>query len=83
MCCAVVKVGQDAARIGISLKGCAAYVTWPPCTRCARSLVQAGVEEVLYPGGLDIPERWREDFDLSNQLFKEAGMRVRPVPMPG
>ncbi|MEC9174168.1 MAG: dCMP deaminase family protein, partial [Candidatus Thermoplasmatota archaeon] len=41
---------MHAARIGISLKDCTAYVTWPPCTRCARSLIQAGVVEVVYPG---------------------------------
>ena len=27
-----------AARSGLALKDCTAYVTWPPCTRCARSL---------------------------------------------
>ena len=27
---------MHAARVGVSLKGCTAYVTWPPCTRCAR-----------------------------------------------
>ena len=32
---------MHAARIGISLKGSTAYVTWPPCSRCARSLIQA------------------------------------------
>lgn len=72
---------MHSARIGISLKGCRAYVTWPPCTRCARSLIQAGVEEVLYPAGLEIPERWQEDFDISNQMFAESGVRVHPVPM--
>ena len=48
---------MHAARTGISLKDCSAYVTWPPCTRCARSLVQAGVKrsmsstDVLVVGG--------------------------------
>lgn len=70
---------MHAARIGVSLKGCRAYVTWPPCTRCARSLIQAGVTEVLYPAGLEIPERWLEDFEISNQMFAEAGVRVHGV----
>jgi len=70
---------MHAARIGVSLKGCHAYVTWPPCTRCARSLIQAGVTEVLYPAGQVIPERWQVDFDLSNQMFSEAGIRVHAV----
>lgn len=72
---------MHAARIGISLKGCRAFVTWPPCTRCARSLIQAGVEEVLYPAGQEIPERWEKDFNLSNLMFAESGVRVHPVPM--
>lgn len=70
---------MHAARIGVALKDCRAYVTWPPCTRCARSLVQAGVKEVVYPAGIEIPERWQEDFDLSISLLREAGIAVRTV----
>lgn len=73
---------MHAARIGVALKGCVAYVTWPPCTRCARSLVQAGISEIAYPAGLAIPERWQEDFGISNQMLAEAGLRVRTIPMP-
>jgi len=72
---------MHAARIGVSLKGCTAFVTWPPCTRCARSLVQAGVEEVVYPAGLDIPDRWQEDFEMSSGMFGEAGVAVRTVSL--
>ena len=56
---------MHAARIGISLKGCTAYVTWPPCSRCARSLIQAGVDEVVYPTESEIPERWSDDFEIA------------------
>lgn len=70
---------MHAARVGVSLKGCVAYVTWPPCTRCARSLVQAGVTEVVYPGVLEIPERWQADFAMSIDLLNEAGIKVRTV----
>lgn len=70
---------MHAARVGVSLKGCTAYVTWPPCTRCARSLVQAGVANVVYPRGLEIPERWQEDFEMSTDMFSEAGLEVRTV----
>lgn len=68
-----------AARIGVSLSGCTMFVTWPPCTRCARSLVQAGIVEVVFPGRLDVPERWRADFELSLQMLDEAKIRVRRV----
>ena len=70
---------MHAARVGLSLRGCTAYVTWPPCTRCARSLVQAGVSEVVFPDKLEIPERWRADFEMSLDMLREAGLHVRAV----
>ena len=70
---------MHAARIGLSLKGCVAYVTWPPCTRCARSLIQAGVIEVVYPDGCQVPERWAVDFDMSTKMMAEAGVKTRTV----
>ena len=68
---------MHAARIGLSLKGCTAYVTWPPCTRCARSLIQAGVVEVVYPAACEVPERWKDDFDMSTNMMREAGLTIR------
>ena len=68
---------MHAARIGLALKGCTAYVTWPPCTRCARSLIQAGVPEIVIPSGLEIPDRWRDDFEMSMGLLREAGVKIR------
>jgi len=74
---------MHAARIGVALKGCIAYVTWPPCTRCARSLIQAGIREIVYPADLAIPDRWVDDFRISSGMLTEAGLSVRGVPMPG
>jgi len=68
---------MHAARIGISLKDCAAYVTWPPCTRCARSLIQAGISTIIYPENTEIPERWMADFNLSLNMLKEANINLK------
>ncbi len=68
---------MHAARIGLSLKGCTAFVTWPPCTRCARSLIQAGVVEVVYPNDSQVPDRWMDDFETSTQMLNEAGVKIR------
>tara|TARA_B100001029_G_C14784011_1_gene298104 strand:- start:40 stop:507 length:468 start_codon:yes stop_codon:yes gene_type:complete len=68
---------MHAARIGVSLKGCVAYVTWPPCTRCTRSLIQAGIVEVVFPKDIEIPERWKKDFAMSMNMMEEAGISVR------
>ena len=64
---------MHAARIGVSLKGCTAYVTWPPCTRCARSLIQAGVREVQWYD-MKVPDRWRGDFHTAIDMLDEAGI---------
>ena len=68
---------MHAARIGVSLKGTMAYVTWPPCSRCSRSLIQAGISEVVYPSNIEIPERWQSDFEIASKMMKEAGIIVR------
>jgi dCMP deaminase len=38
----------DAARRGISVEGCVAYVTHYPCVNCAKMLAAAGIAEVRY-----------------------------------
>ena len=68
---------MHAARIGVSLKGTMAYVTWPPCSRCTRSLIQAGVSEVVYPSNVQIPDRWQSDFEIASEMMSEAGIIVR------
>ena len=70
---------MHAARIGVSLKGSTAYVTWPPCSRCARSLIQAGVKEVVYSLEVEVPDRWQEDFKISTEMMEEAGLIIRSV----
>lgn len=70
---------MQAARVGVALQGCTMYVTWTPCTRCARGLIQAGIREVVVPGGLEIPPRWMEDFELSVSVMREAGVTLRWV----
>ena len=70
---------MHAARIGVSLKDSTAYVTWPPCSRCARSLIQAGIREVVYSSSEEIPERWIEDFEISTSMLAEANVLDRSV----
>jgi len=67
-----------AARIGVPLLGCSAYATWPPCTRCAVSWVQAGIARVVWPQ-LELPDRWRQDFELAASILSEAGVEAGAV----
>src|SRR5262245_49631273 len=47
----------NAARIGVSIDGCAMYVPWFPCMDCARAIVQSGLSVlVAYRPDLDDPQ---------------------------
>lgn len=64
-----------AAREGIRTKGCSVYVTHIPCAACARSLIQAGVVEVV--AGLGKTHMPVEEFRAAELMFEEAGILFR------
>jgi dCMP deaminase len=65
----------QSARVGVKLKGGTAFVTHHPCSRCARSLIQAGITEVVVGRGkTSMPD---EEFEVARIMFKEAGVTVR------
>jgi dCMP deaminase len=67
----------NAARGGVSLSACRAYLPWFPCMDCARGLVQVGIVElVAIRPDLNDP-RWGEDFKRVGTLLEEAGVRLR------
>lgn len=68
-----------AARNGHSLKGSTAYITHPPCSQCAALMIQAGVDRVVFFSG-DKNSSWREDWELSMSMLREAGKGVREFP---
>lgn len=39
---------SDAARRGVPLSGCTAYITHFPCVNCAKLLVAAGISKIKY-----------------------------------
>jgi len=66
----------NASYNGTSLDGSTVYVTGlPVCSECAKGLIQVGVEQVIMPIQTDTPEKWKESFKLTRELFEEAGVR--------
>lgn len=61
-----------AARVGVSLKSCVAYVTHHPCSRCARMLIQAGIVSVVIDAGVTAMPA--EELETARQMFQEAGI---------
>jgi len=61
-----------------SLHGATLY-TWPfmSCSTCASMVITAGIKRHVAPAiPADKLERWKEDMDLSMELFGEAGVEV-------
>ncbi len=59
----------DAARRGISVEGCIAYVTHFPCINCAKILASSGIAEI----------RYRRDYcndPLVSPLLADAGVKI-------
>lgn len=66
-----------AARHGIRTAGCKVYCTHFACAACARTLIQAGVSEVVYGSGTF--QALEAERTATETMFKEAGVRTRFV----
>ena len=58
-----------------SLEGCTLYVTpLAPCSNCAGLIIQAGITTVRFKAPAETPERWRDSFETTMTMFREAGV---------
>lgn len=58
----------QAAKEGISLKGCVLYCTHQPCVVCAKMIINSGIKEVIYKEGY--PD------EFSQKICEEAGVKL-------
>lgn len=59
----------QAAVFGISIKNSVLYCTNTPCVVCAKMLINAGVEEIVYSG--EYPD------DLAKKMISESKIKIR------
>jgi len=72
----------NAARIGVSVEHCTAYVNWFPCKDCARAVVQAGLIRLVGLEPNDDDPMWGEHFAFAKALFEETGVAVTLYSIP-
>ncbi len=66
------------ARNGVRLDGTKLYSTAFPCADCARTIIQAGISEVVVGSWcIDSGPQWEESFAVASEMLAEAGVRVR------
>jgi dCMP deaminase len=74
------------SRIGVSSNLCKIYVPWIPCSLCAKSIIQAGIKEVIYhkewPGNSCASKLWQERIKLSEEMFTETGVTLTEFSGP-
>ncbi|MHC0448954.1 MULTISPECIES: dCMP deaminase family protein [unclassified Candidatus Lariskella] len=75
------------ARNGVVAEDCKVYVPWIPCCRCATSIIQAGIKEVIFdknfPGNDDKQQRsWQHSISIAKDLMNEAGVLIRHYDGP-
>jgi len=69
----------NASYNGVSLDGATMYVYGLPiCSECAKGIIQTGVNKVVMPKQV-VPEKWRESWKLSMQMFKEADVQWKMI----
>jgi dCMP deaminase len=69
----------NAARMGIPLKGCTAYITLAPCADCTRALIQAGISAVYGPAFPEGEEYKDYGFDKSIIMLRETDTAYRVI----
>lgn len=68
----------NAARNGIPLENCTAYVTMVPCSDCTRGLIQSGIKRIMFCSG-EANEKWTESFRRSQMMAQEAKVEMISV----
>jgi dCMP deaminase len=66
-----------AAKYGIACEDATIYVTpFHPCSRCAGTIVQSGIKEVIIDDKIENP-RYAEDFKIAEDIFRCSNISVK------
>lgn len=67
----------NAARTGVSTRGCRMFLMWFPCADCARAIIQCGIKElVCFEPEYDC-KTWGEHFVAAKEMLDECGVKIR------
>lgn len=66
----------NAARNGIPLESCTAYVTMIPCADCMRGLIQSGIGRIVTKKQEIQDSKWLDSFKRSCEMIEETGIEL-------
>ena len=69
----------NAARIGVSTKGCTMYLSCGiPCSDCTRGIINSGITRIFCErGDVTKGKHWEENYERSWSMLEEAGINVQ------
>ena len=59
---------------------CSIYVSFAPCEKCARYIIQTDMRRVVFPK-MDPSSSWRESAEQAKELMSNAGLELVEVEM--
>lgn len=64
-----------------SVEGYKLYTNGIPCSNCTKTIIQAGIKEVIYDEdwSLYCNTKWNEESEASKQMLEEAGIILTPM----
>lgn len=72
----------NAVNNGISLKNSSLYIYGLPlCSECAKGIISVKVREVIIPLYPEPPKKWKDSWELTKEMLKEAGVNYREIGM--
>jgi len=72
---AEMNVIYNATYNGVSLDGARLFVYGlPVCSECAKGIIQVGIKAVTMYTDDVVPDIWTQSYELTNDMFKEAGV---------
>jgi len=72
---AEMNVIYNATYNGVSLDGARLFVYGlPVCSECAKGIIQVGIKAVTIYTDDVVPDIWTQSYELTNDMFKEAGV---------
>jgi dCMP deaminase len=69
----------NAARNGTPLKGCTAYISFPPCAQCTVALVQVGIRKIKVLNADPKQaknKKWLEEFEITKEILSQANVKM-------
>lgn len=56
-----------------SVRGCTMYLTWFPCSDCAKTVAQAGIKKLVYLHDV-AGERYKTSMEAAKKIFEMSGV---------